>query len=146
MRRFVLFIGSVVIGMALVWLCNVFGLWWATLLVGILAGLPLRGKSAFAAAVLIGGLGWGLPILLQALHTPVGRVAATVAILVGLGSSDGPLIVLVTILLGIVLCVAGTWLGVAVRGLVVPLRRKVADNSHTIAACQSVESDDRIET
>jgi hypothetical protein len=111
MRRFGLFIGPVVIGVALVWLCNAFGLWWVTFILGLLVGLLLRGMDAFGAAALIGGLGWGLPLLLQALHAPVGQVAATVAILVGLGSSGGPLVILLTILLGVLLCVAGTWLG-----------------------------------
>jgi hypothetical protein len=121
MRRFGLFIGPVVIGVALVWLCNTFGLWWATLILGFLVGLLLRGMDVFGAAVLIGGLGWGLPLLLQALHAPVGQVAATVAILVGLGRSGGPLVILLTILLGVLLCVVGTWLGVALRSLVIPL-------------------------
>src|SRR5450755_408467 len=129
MRRFGLFIGPVVIGVALVWLCNAFGLWWATLILGCLLGLLLHGKDAFGAAVLIGGLGWGLPLLLQALHAAVGQVAATVAILVGLGSAGGPLILLLTILLGVLLCVVGTWLGVALRGLVTPQRWQVPDNS-----------------
>ncbi len=112
MRRFGLFIGPVVIGIALVWLCNAFGLWWATFILGLLVGLLLRGMNAFGAAALIGGLGWGLPLLLQALHAPVGQVAATVAILVGLGSSGGPLVILLTILLGVLLCVVGAWLGI----------------------------------
>jgi hypothetical protein len=111
MRRFGLFIGPVVIGVALVWLCNAFGLWWVTFILGLLVGLLLRGMDAFGAAVLIGGLGWGLPLLLQALHAPVGQVAATVAILVGLGSAGGPLVILLTILLGVLLCVVGAWLG-----------------------------------
>jgi hypothetical protein len=129
MRRFVLFIGPVVIGVALVWLCNAFGLWWATLVLGCLVGLLVRGKDAFGAAILIGGLGWGLPLLVQALHAAVGQVAATVAILVGLGSSGGPLILLLTILLGVLLCMVGTWLGVALRSLVMPQRWQVPDNS-----------------
>jgi hypothetical protein len=129
MRRFILFIGSVVIGIALVWLCNAFGLWWATFILGLLVGLLLRGKNTFEAAALIGGLGWGLPLLLQALHAPVGQVAATVAILVGLGRSGGPLVILLTVLLGVLLCVVGTWLGVALRGLFMPLHRNVPDNS-----------------
>ncbi len=129
MRRFGLFIGPVVIGVALVWLCNAFGLWWATLILGCLLGLLPWRKDAFGAAALIGGLGWGLPLLLQILHAPVGQVAATVAILVGLGSSGGPLILLLTVLLGVLLCVVGTWLGAALRGLVMPLHRKVPDNS-----------------
>jgi hypothetical protein len=111
MRRFGLFIGPVVIGVAFVWLCNAFGLWWVTFILGLLVGLLLRGMDAFGAAVLIGGLGWGLPLLLQALHAPVGQVAATVAILVGLGSAGGPLVILLTILLGVLLCVVGAWLG-----------------------------------
>jgi hypothetical protein len=111
MRRFGLFIGPVVIGVALVWLCNAFGLWWVTFIMGCLLGLLPRRKDAFGAAALIGGLGWGLPLLLQALHAPVGQVAATVAILVGLGSTGGPLVILLTVLLGMVLCVVGAWLG-----------------------------------
>ncbi|MDQ2886379.1 MAG: hypothetical protein M3Y39_09855 [Chloroflexota bacterium] len=129
MRRFGLFIWPVVIGVALVWLCNIFGLWWVAIVVGFLIGLLLRGKNAFAAAVLIGGLGWGLPLLMQSLRAPVGQVAATVAILVGLGSSGGPLVILLTVLLGVLLCVVGTWLGVALRILGMPLYRKVPDNS-----------------
>lgn len=129
MRRFGLFIGPVVIGVALVWLCNAFGFWWATLVLGLLVGLLLRGKDAFGAAALIGGLGWNLPLLLQALHAPVGQVAATVAILIGLGSSGGLLVILLTVLLGVLLCVVGTWLGVALRGLFMPQQRKVPDNS-----------------
>jgi hypothetical protein len=128
MRRFGFFIISIVIAMALAWLCNVFGLWWATTILGFLLGLLLRGKGAFGAAVLVGGLGWGLPLLLQALHAPVGQVAATVSVLVGLGASGGWLIVLLTVLLGVLLSVVGTWLGVALRGLVTPVHQKVPED------------------
>ncbi len=121
MRRFGPFSGLVVSGIALVWLCNAFGLWWATFILGVLVGLHLHGKDAFGAAALIGGLGWGLPLLLQALHAPVGQVAATVAILVGLGNTGGPLIVLVTILLGVLLCVVGAWLGTGLAFLGKPM-------------------------
>jgi CBS-domain-containing membrane protein len=128
MRRFGFFIISIVIAVALAWLCNIFGLWWATTVLGFLLGILLRGKGAFGAAVLVGGLGWGLPLLLQALHTPVGQVAATVAVLVGLVAAGGWLIVLLTVLLGVLLCVAGTWLGVALRGLVAPVHQKVPED------------------
>lgn len=108
-------------GLAVIWLANIFGLWWVTLLAGLGIGLMLRPmRSVFVAAGLAGALGWGAPLAWQALSVPIGAAASTVAGIMGFGASNGALIVVATLLLGAIYCAAGAWVGVALRRLALP--------------------------
>ncbi len=80
-----------VVGVAVVWAGAVDGLWWAPLLVGFVIGVILRGGRAIVAtAGLVAAFGWALPLAWQALHDPIGKVAAVVAGILGLGTTRGP--------------------------------------------------------
>ena len=122
MRRlgYCLLIG--VIGLALTWLSGLLGWWWVTPLVGVLIGLLLRPAwlalvTSFAAGV----LGWGLPLALLAFTAPVGRLAAAIDALfdrlIGLPATGGALIILLTVVVGAVLSLVGTWVAMAARRL-----------------------------
>jgi hypothetical protein len=98
-----------------VWAANAFGLWWVTLLVGAALGLLLRGTRRMLAAAALAGLsGWGLPLLWQALHLDLGATATVVAEIMGFGSS-GFVVVLLALVFGLLLSLAGAWLGTALR-------------------------------
>ncbi len=112
----------VTIGSAAVWAGNLFGLWWVALPVGVLLGLLVRGaRRALVAAAVAGALGWALPLAWLAGQEPIGRAADVVAGIMGLGTAGGAIIVL-TVLLGALLCAASAWIVVALRGLLVAER------------------------
>jgi len=112
-----------VVGVAVVWAGAVDGLWWAPLLTGFVIGVILRGGRAIvAAAGLVAVLGWALPLAWQALHSPIGKVAAVVAGILGLSTTSGPVVIVVTLVLALLLGLAGAWVGAALRRLIVPPR------------------------
>ena len=122
MRRlgFCLLIG--ISGLALTWLSGLLGWWWVTPVVGVLIGLLLRpGWLALVTSFATGGLGWGLPLALLAFTAPVGRFAAAVDALfdglLGLPATGGALLILLTIVVGGVLSLVGTWVAIAARRL-----------------------------
>ena len=114
---FCLLIG--LIGLALTWLSGLVGWWWVTPLVGVLIGLLLRPAwLALVTSLAVGGLGWGLPLVLLAFTAPVGRTAAAVeAVIPGLPATGGTIIILLTVVVGCMLSLVGTWVGIAVRRL-----------------------------
>ncbi len=66
-----------VVGVAVVWAAAVDGLWWAPLLAGFVIGVILRGgRVIVVTAGLVAVLGRALPLAWQALHSPIGKVAA----------------------------------------------------------------------
>ncbi len=118
MRRlgYCLLIG--IIGLALTWLSGQVGWWWVTPIVGVLIGLLLRPAwLALVTSLAVGGLGWGLPLALLAFTAPVGRLAAAVEAVMPLPATGGALIILLTVVLGGVLSLVGTWVGIAARRL-----------------------------
>lgn len=104
-------------GTVIIWVSNVFGLWWITTLVGLMISLAIRPKWAVSVSLLVGALGWGLPLIYQSvvLAFPIMRTAAVVADLVRIGAASGALIILATLLVGALLSVSGTWVGIALR-------------------------------
>jgi hypothetical protein len=113
---FCLLIG--IIGLALTWLSGLVGWWWVTPLVGVLIGLLLRPAwLALVTSLAVGGLGWGLPVALLAFTAPVGHLAAAVDALIGQPATGGALIILLTVVVGCMLSLVGTWVGIAVRRL-----------------------------
>lgn len=112
-----------VVGVAVVWAAAVDGLWWAPLLAGFVIGVILRGARAIVTtAGLVAVLGWALPLARQALHSPIGKVATVVAGILGLGTTRGPVVIVVTLALALLLGLAGAWVGAALRRLIVPPR------------------------
>jgi len=111
------------VGVAVVWAAAVDGLWWAPLLAGFVIGVILWGGRAIVpTAGLVAVLGWALPLAWQALHSPIGKVATVVAGILGLGTTRGPVVIVVTLVLALLLGLAGAWAGAALRRLIVPPR------------------------
>jgi hypothetical protein len=119
MKKFALVVLIAVISVAINWLALVAGWWWITPATGLLIGLFLRPAGiGFLASLCAGALGWGLPLALLALNAPVKSVASAVESVVGYSSTGGAVILTLTIVLGCVLSIAGTWVGVAGRRVV----------------------------
>jgi hypothetical protein len=108
-------IAAVLTGTALIWLGQILGLWWLALVVGLLLGIIMSARFALVLALLSGGLGWGLPLLYHSTHLAIGKTAAVVASIVGIGSANGWIIIVLTILLGMLLCLSSAWTGIALR-------------------------------
>ena len=116
MKTLLLDVSVVVVGTALIWLGQVFGLWWLALVIGLMLGFVIvPGRFALGLALLCGGLGWGLPLLYRASYLAIGRDAGVVASIIGVGSGNGWIIITLTVGLGTVLCVCATWTGIALR-------------------------------
>jgi hypothetical protein len=107
---------AVLIGTALIWLGQILGLWWLALVIGLLLGLIIMpAKSALVLALLSGGLGWGLPLLYRSTYLAIGNNASVAASIVGIGAANGWIIIVLTILLGMLLCLSSAWTGIALR-------------------------------
>jgi len=106
----------VLLGTMLIWLGQLLDFWWVALIIGLIVGfIIMPARFALGLALLSGGVGWGLPLLYRATYLAIGSDAAVVASIVGVGSGNGWVIVVVTILLGALLCVSSAWVGVALR-------------------------------
>lgn len=106
---------------AINWLALQIGWWWITPLTGLLIGFALRPASlGLLTSLCVGGLGWGLPLAVLALNAPVKNVANAVESVVGLSSTGGVAIIVLTVTLGCILSIAGTWVGVAGRKVAGP--------------------------
>lgn len=106
---------AVTVGAALVVVTQPWGPWSMPLIIGVGLGVLLRGGRAWLGALVVGGLGWGIPLLWQARTEPVGAVAGVLGGLLGL---PAPVALALTVLVGVVLALAGVWVGVAARRLV----------------------------
>jgi len=116
-----------VISIGVNWLTLLIGWWWVTPGLGLLIGLLVRPAGVgLLASLCAGGFGWGLPLAVLALHAPVARVAVAVESVVGLSSTGGVAILVLTVALGCILSITGTWVGVAGRHV---LREKTAQRA-----------------
>lgn len=116
MKKLGLLILIGLVGVAVNWLGLLAGWWWLTPIVGLLVGLVVRGAGAsFLVSFCAGGLGWGLPLAVLAVNAPVKSVASAVEGVVGLSATGGVLIIALTVVLGCLLSIVGTWVGVAGR-------------------------------
>lgn len=119
MKKTGLIILIALVGVAVNWLGLLIGWWWLTPLVGLLLGLIVRKAGVgFLASLCVGGLSWGLPLVLLATHAPVKSLANVVESVVGLSSTGGTAIIILTVVLGCILSLVGTWVGVAGRQVV----------------------------
>lgn len=116
MKKSVLLVLMGVVGVALNWLGLLADWWWITPIMGLLIGLLIRrAGTGFLISLCMGSLGWGLPLAMLATNAPVGSVANAVESVIGLSATDGVSIIVLTIILGCVLSLVGTWVGVAGR-------------------------------
>ncbi len=118
MRKAALRIGIGSVGLALIWLGGQVGWWWMTPMVGLGIGVVLRPAwLALVVSLVVGGLGWGLPLALLAASAPVRHLASAVESVMGLTATGGLVIMLATVLLGCILSIVGTWVGIAGKRL-----------------------------
>lgn len=108
-------------GGLLAWLLMAYGAWWTTFPLGLAAGaFQARRLPALGSGLLVGLLGWSLPLASIALAgAPLGRAAIVVSAVLGAAAGGVPAIAL-SILTGVLLGCSGAWLGVALRRLAVP--------------------------
>lgn len=105
-------------GIIVNWLALQIGWWWLTPVVGLLIGVFLRPAGlSFLASLCAGGFGWGLPLAVLATNAPLKSTARAVESVVALSFTGGVLIIVLTIVLGCILSIVGTWMGVAGRRL-----------------------------
>jgi len=116
MKTFLLRVGAVLVGTAFIWLGLDLGFWWLTLVIGLVFGFMIvPGRLALGLALLSGGLSWGLPLLYHASYLAIGTDAGVVASIIHIGSGNGWVIIMLTILLGVLLCLSAAWTGIALR-------------------------------
>jgi hypothetical protein len=121
------------VSLALIWIGSLLGWWWLATCVGLALGILLRPAwLALVTAFVVSGLGWGLPLARLAAGAPVGRVALAVESVIGLTSSGGVVIILITILLGCLLGILGTWVGIAAKGLFFASKVEMAAPAATV--------------
>lgn len=112
----VMLVGAVVAGIAIIWGANHLGWWWVTALVGAVIGVALRGAwRVLAAAALAAVAGWGLDLAVQSAGANLGGVASTVSGIMGFGTRNGYLVVLLALIFALLLGLAGAWAGASAR-------------------------------
>lgn len=123
MRKFGFLILISITGLALTLIGVQSGWWWLTPIAGLLIGLLMRpARLALLIALVVGALGWGLPLAILALSAPISPIAAAVEAVVALPPSGGAIIIVLTIVFGGILCLVGAWVGVAGKGLRLPAK------------------------
>lgn len=102
------------LGALVIWLSNEGGLWWMTMLVGLILGFLIPSGRGILAAAVTGVAGWGLGLLWLAIQTPIGSTASAVSVTLGVGT--GPLAAIVlTLALGGGLAASFAWLAVSIQ-------------------------------
>jgi hypothetical protein len=101
------------------------GWWFTPFLVGVVAGLAnwigaWRSRVAVPAVVVVAAAGWGLPLWYSVLRgQPYGAVARVISALLGL-PGYAAVGMAVTVLIAVVLALAGYWVGRAVTPRPIP--------------------------
>jgi hypothetical protein len=94
------------------------GAWWAPFTVGIAFGIAEpRARFAIPGGALIGLAGWALPLAAAQVRFGLGPTAQSLAAIMGFGHQSAIPIAL-TCVVGLLLGLAGAWLGSAARSLV----------------------------
>lgn len=121
-----------VVSIAINWLALLAGWWWLTPATGLLIGLILRSTGlSLLTSLCTGGLSWGLPLAVLAINAPVKSVASAVESVVGFSATGGIAILVLTIVLGCVLSLTGTWVGLTSRRLVRPAWQQYTNSLFT---------------
>lgn len=111
-------VAAVLLGAAVILLTLLIGDWWVAALIGFMLGTLARGPRVPLMALLAALLGWGVPLAVLALRAPVGSAAVAIGGI--LGAPDplrGAAGVVLTLAVGAVLALAGSWAGVSLRRL-----------------------------
>lgn len=94
------------------------GAWWAPFPVGVALGMVQgRGRTAIPLGALIGLLAWVLPLARLDVTYGIGPSAASIAGIMGFGR-QGPIPIVLTLLVGALLGLTGAWLATAARQVV----------------------------
>ena len=103
-----------------------FGLWWATFLAGVVVGLALsRTWWAVAAGALLGLVAWSEPLIVENVRFGLQSTTLALAAILGVkGAAFAP--VALTLLIGVLLGLTGSWLGLAVGRVVLSRLRSPA--------------------
>jgi hypothetical protein len=109
---------AVLVGATIVGLTLFVNDWWVAALVGFILATLARGPRVPLMAAAAGLLGWGVPLAVMATHAPVGAAATGIGAI--LGAPDpvrGAVAVVATLAIGVLLAVAGSWVGASLRRL-----------------------------
>ncbi len=125
MRALIQFITVLVAGAAISLLGLLIGAWWLPFPIGMAAGLVLaRARWALPAGAAIGLVAWTVPLISEQIQFGLGPTSLSLAAIMGFnGAATIPLAL--TVLVGLLLGLTGSWLGVAARGLFRPALRPV---------------------
>ena len=134
---------GLVAGIGLAVLADHLGWWWVTPALGVAIGVFARRWWVPLWCLVAGLLVWGGDLAVQAAGGGIGRVARVTGALVGLGPDAGSTVVAVTVVFGVLLCLAGGWLGAAVRSLVRQTRRQPPQSSTVDSAETPADDADR---
>ena len=113
-RRFAL----VLVGGILLSLSGMFlGLWWVTFATGVAIGLALpRTWTALVAGAISGLAAWSEPLIEANTQYGLGPTSLSIAAI--MGANGAALIpIALTVIVGVLLGLAGSWLGAAIRGV-----------------------------
>ena len=99
------------------------GLWWAPIVAGAAIGLVLPSqRSAMSWGAAAGFVAWLLPLAGLGFRYGLGPTASSLAAIMGFGH-QGSVPVVLTLLLGTLLGLAGAWLATAARSMLRPAPR-----------------------
>jgi hypothetical protein len=116
MKKNGLIILVILVSVLVNWLALLGGWWWLTPIIGLFIGLTLRPIGmGILVSLCAGGLGWGLPLAILAIHTPVKSIANAVESVSALPATGGIAIIGLTVALGCVLSVVSSWVGTTSR-------------------------------
>jgi hypothetical protein len=111
------FVIAVVAGALIAVLGMVIGAWWVVFLAGMLIGFTLLpARLAVPAGGLAGLLGWGLVLLVSHVRFGLGPAAGSLAAIMGF-TGQGPIPLVLTCAVGLLLGLTGAWLASAIRRL-----------------------------
>jgi hypothetical protein len=122
-RKFAL----VLVGGILLSLSGMFlGLWWVTFATGVAIGLALpRTWTALVAGAISGLVAWSEPLVETNAQYGLGPTSLSIAAI--MGATGAALIpIALTVAVGVLLGLAGSWLGAAIRGVVIQRPRSGA--------------------
>jgi len=122
-RRFALvLVGGIVLSLSGMFL----GWWWVTFATGVVIGLALpRTWTALVAGAISGLVAWSEPLIEANAQYGLGPTSLSIAAIMGAnGAALVP--VALTVVVGVLLGLTGSWLGAAIRGVAISRPRSRA--------------------
>jgi hypothetical protein len=115
-------IAALIVCIAIAIAAVLFGAWWVPFPVGIAIGIVKhRARIAIPIGAAAGGLAWLVPLAQAQLNYGLGPTAGSLAAILGFGH-QGAIPVVLTLVVGALLGLAGAWLSTAIRGVVAEAR------------------------